>query len=80
MLQVLHMNVAKVDRGVAHVALQAFVQNVSSVFQTHVAGVLTWMFYMFYTYVAKVCSKCFICFQFYVVASVFMLEVAKVFI
>jgi hypothetical protein len=47
MLQVFHRDVTKVDRDIAFVAmvctrmLQAFVPNVSSIFQTYVANVFT---------------------------------------
>jgi hypothetical protein len=34
--------------------------------------------YLFHTYIARVCSKYFMCFQFYIVANVFMLQVASV--
>ena len=69
MLQVLHVDVAKVDRDVAYVArgvctrmLQASILNVSSIFQTYAASVFIWMLHMFHTYVASVLSRCCICF------------------
>jgi hypothetical protein len=75
MLQVFHTDVAKVDWGVAFVAmvythmLQASVSNVSSVFQTYVASVFIWMLHMFHIYVASVLSGCCVCFD--MVSSVF---------
>ena len=65
----LHMDVAKVDLDVATCCisytcmLQAFVQNVSSVFQTYVAIVISGCCTYFHTDVASVCSKCFIHFR-----------------
>ena len=67
MLQVFHTDIAKVDHGVAFVAmvctrmLQASVFNVSSIFQTYVASVFIWMLHMFHTYVASVLSGCCVC-------------------
>jgi hypothetical protein len=66
MLQLFHMDVAKVDRICCICCkcfigmLQAFLQNVSSV-----PDVCCKRFGidMFHTYVATVCSKCFICFS-----------------
>jgi hypothetical protein len=64
--------------------LQAYVSNVSSVFQTYVASVFIWMLHMFYTYVARfyldvayVCNgfKCFCkCFQTHVSSVSFILH------
>jgi hypothetical protein len=62
MLQVFQMNVAKVDRDVAYVVvvcthmLQAFVSNVSSIFQTCVASI----WYLDVAYVSHIRCKYFI--------------------
>jgi hypothetical protein len=58
MLQVFHIDVAKVDRDVAydamvvHMCCNLFVSNVSF-FQIYVVSVFIWMLYMFHTYVCK---------------------------
>jgi hypothetical protein len=70
MLQLFHLDVAKVHRGILHM-LQVFQKHVASVyskcficFQTYVAIVfLILLLRKFYTYVATVCSKCFSCFN-----------------
>ena len=86
MLQVFYMDVANVNRDVAHVAMAVHVcckhlfQMFHLLFHTYVASVLIWMLHMFHIYVARVCSKMFHLFQSYVVASVFTLQVANVFI
>jgi hypothetical protein len=60
MLQVIHIDVAKLDRDAAHVAiaihifLQMYVPNISSVFQTYVCKCFIWMMHMFHTYVASI--------------------------
>jgi hypothetical protein len=80
---VLHTHVAKVDQDVAYNAYVASVSDkfckhlfkIFHLFQTYIASVLICMFYIFYTYIARVF---FICFQSYVLASVFMLQVAIV--
>jgi hypothetical protein len=56
MLQLFYMDVAKVDRGVAHVA------SVSEVCYKS----LSKMFHLFQTYVAGVLSRCCICYHGYV--------------
>jgi hypothetical protein len=67
MLQVLYMDIAKVDCDVVFVAmvytrmLQASVTNVSSVFRTYVASVFIYMLHMFHTYVVSVLPGCCIC-------------------
>jgi hypothetical protein len=67
-----HMDVAKVDRDVVHVAsvsevwgmLQAFIENVSSVFNLTLQQLfLCRKLQMFYLDIASVCSKCFFCFR-----------------
>ena len=61
--KVFHMNVAKIDHDVAHVAMVVNVcckcpfQRFHLIFQTYVASVLIWMLHMFHTYVARVCSN-----------------------
>ena len=68
-LQVFHMDVAKIYRDVAHVAMVVHVcckrpfQMFHLLFQTYVVSVLIWMLHMFHTYVARVCFKCFSCFS-----------------
>ena len=71
MLEVFHMDVAKIDRDVAYAAKCAasvsdacfkHLFKVFHLFQTYVASVLIWMLHTFHTYVARVCSKCFSCF------------------
>ena len=58
MLQVFHMDVAKIDRDVVHVAIVVQLcckrpfQMFHLLFQTYVPSVLIWMLYMFHTYVA----------------------------
>ena len=62
MLQMFHMDLAKVDRAVASIleaCYKILFKNVSSV----VISVLIWMLHIFYAYVARVCSKCFNCFS-----------------
>jgi hypothetical protein len=67
-LQVFYMNVTKVDRDVVFVGmvytcmLQAFIPDVSSVFQTYVSSVFIWMLHMFHIYVASVLFRCCECF------------------
>jgi hypothetical protein len=62
MLQVFHVDVAKVDRDVAYVAMAIHVycerlfQMFHLFFQTYVAN----MFYLDVTYVSHICCKCFI--------------------
>jgi hypothetical protein len=63
MLQVLHINVASVNRDVAHVA---YVASVSDEYCKFVLDVRCKRFFyldvaLFHTYVARVCSKYFIC-------------------
>jgi hypothetical protein len=74
MLQVFHMDVAKVDREAAYVAmvvhiccklLLCFIY-----FQTYVASVFIWMLYMFHTYVCK-CVIWMLRMFFVIVSSVF---------
>jgi hypothetical protein len=82
MLQVFHIDVTKVDRGVVYVAsvLEACCKRLFKIFhllQTYVANVLNWMLHMFCTYVARVCSKCFSCFTL-MLQCVFMLQVVSV--
>jgi hypothetical protein len=62
---VFHMDVAKIDRDVAHVAMvvhiccKCLVQMFHLLFQAYVANVLIWMLHIFHIYVARVCSNCF---------------------
>jgi hypothetical protein len=64
--------------------LQAYVSNVSSVFQTYVANVFIWMLHMFHTYVASILSGCCTCFYnyfssvFQVFLQVFHMHVSSV--
>jgi hypothetical protein len=82
MLQVLHMDVAKVDRDAAHVAIAIHVcckrlfEMFHQFFQTCVASALTGFCICFHTDVASVCSKCF--FHFRRMLQVFYLDVAYV--
>jgi hypothetical protein len=75
-LQLFHMNDAKIDWDVAYVAkcsrgmLQVFQRHVASIcsicficFHTYVASVFMWMLHMFRTYAVRVCLKCFSCFN-----------------
>ena len=60
-----YMDVAKIDRNIAHVVMIVHVccngpfQMFYLLFQTYVVSVLIWMLHMFHTYAARVCSKCF---------------------
>ena len=72
MLQLFHLDVAKVDQGMLHIVhmLQVFQRHVASIcskyftcFSTYVAIVLIWMFHMLQKNVAIICSKCFSCFS-----------------
>jgi hypothetical protein len=57
MLQVFYMDVAKVERDVAHVIMAIHVMhvpNVSSVFQTYVYKYFVLMLYMFHANIARV--------------------------
>ena len=73
------MDVAKIDRDVAHVAIVVHVcckrpfQMFHLLFQMYVASVLIWMLHMLHTYVARVCSNCSRC-----MLQVFHMDVAKV--
>ena len=75
MLQVFHVDVAKVDRDVAYVAMIVHVcckllfSMFPLFFQTYVASVFIWMLHMLYTYVASVLSRCCLCFTWF--SSVF---------
>jgi hypothetical protein len=73
---VFYMDIAKVDRDVAHVAivlevcckcfrdmLQASIQNVLSVSDVCCNCFISMLHMFQYTYVASVYSKCFICFR-----------------
>jgi hypothetical protein len=76
MLQVFHMDVAKVDRDLAYVASVSeacckHLFKVFHLFQMYAADVLIWMLHRFQQYVARVCSKCFSCFISYVAVSIF---------
>ena len=68
MLQDLCMDVEKVDRDVAYVAMAIHVcckrlfQMFHLFFQMYVAYVFIWLLHMFHTYVANVLSRCCICF------------------
>jgi hypothetical protein len=68
MLQVFHVDVAKVDRDTAYVAMAIHVrckhlfQMFYLFFQTYVANVFIWMLHIFHTYVASVLSGCCTCF------------------
>jgi hypothetical protein len=63
------IDVAKIDRDVAHVAMVAHVcckrpfQMFHLLFQMYIASVLIQMLHMCHTYVARVYSKCFRCFS-----------------
>jgi hypothetical protein len=70
MLQLFHMDVAKVDRKVAHVvyvasASEAYCKcfigsfKMFHLFHKYVASILIWTLYIFHTYVATIYSKCF---------------------
>jgi hypothetical protein len=67
MLQVFHMDVEKVDRDVAYVAIVVHVcckllfLMFHLFFHTHFASMFIWMLHMFYTYVASVLSGCCVC-------------------
>ena len=87
MLQLFHMDVAKVNQGILHMLnmLQVFQRHVASVcskcficFQTMLRVFLSGCCICFHTYVATICSKIFYLFQSSVAASVFMLQVASV--
>ena len=60
MLQVFHMDVAKVNRDVSYVAMAIYVcckrlfQMFHLFFQTYVASVFIWMLHIFYTYIVSV--------------------------
>jgi hypothetical protein len=62
MLQVFRMDIAKVDRNVAYVAMAVHVcykrlfPMFHLFFQTYVASVFIWMLHMFHTYLAIVLS------------------------
>ena len=64
MLHAFHLDVAKVDRDVAHVVMVILVccncmfQMFYLFFQTYVASVFVWMLHMFHIYVARVLSEC----------------------
>jgi hypothetical protein len=87
---VLHMDVVKVDRDVAHVGIVSdecckHLFKIFQLFQIYVACVLIWMLHMFHAYVARVCSNCFIYFSLmlqqvfsYCKLQVFYLDVAYV--
>ena len=68
MLQDLCMDVEKVDRDVAYVAMAIHVcckrlfQMFHLFFQMYVANVFIWLLHMFHTYVANVLSGCCVCF------------------
>jgi hypothetical protein len=68
MLQVFHVDVAKVDRDVAYVAMAIHVycerlfQMFHLFFQMYVANMFIWMLHMFHIYVTSVLSGCRICF------------------
>ena len=65
MLQLFLMDVAKVDRGCCicckcfKCMLQAFFQNVWSIFRRMLQSFFIWMLHMYHTCVAKVCFSCF---------------------
>jgi hypothetical protein len=58
-LQVFHIDIVKIDRDVAHVAIVVHVrckrpfQMFYLFFQTYVASVLIWMLHLFHTYIAS---------------------------
>ena len=63
-----HMDVRKVDRNIAYVAMAIHIRS-KHLFQmfhlfvsTYVASVSIWMLHMFHTYVASVLSRYCICF------------------
>ena len=65
MLQVFHVDVAKVDRDVAmvvYVYCKLLFPMFHLFFQTYIASVFIWMLHMFHTYVGSVLSGCCICF------------------
>ena len=70
-----HMDIAKVNRDVAYVAMVVHVcckllfPMFHIFFQTYVASVFIWMLHMFHTYVASVLFGCYVCFA--MVSSVF---------
>jgi NADH:ubiquinone oxidoreductase subunit K len=74
---VLHMDVAKIDRDVAHVAYVASVSDecrkrlfkMFICFRCMFTSVFIRMMHMFHTYVANVCFQMFHLFQTYVAAS-----------
>jgi hypothetical protein len=61
---VFHVNVAKVDRDVAYVAMAIHVcyKRLFQMFHLFVANVFIWMLHMFHTYVPSVLSGCCTCF------------------
>jgi hypothetical protein len=68
MLQVFHMDVAKVDRDVAYVAMVVHVcckllsPMYYQFFQTYVASMFIWMLHMFDIYFQMFLSGCYVCF------------------
>ena len=86
MLHAFHLDVAKVDRDVAHVVMVILVccncmfQMFYLFFQTYVASVFIWMFHMFHTYVTGVLSGCSVCLPwFQVFFQVFFASVSYVY-
>jgi hypothetical protein len=79
MLQMFHVDVAKLDRDVAYVVMVIHVCckrlfQMFQLFQTYVTYVLIWVLHMFHTYVASVLSGCCICFTY--MLQMFYLDVA----
>jgi hypothetical protein len=64
MLQVFYVDVAKLDRDVAYVAMVVHVccnllfLIFDLFFQTYVASVFIWMLHMFHTYIASILYRC----------------------
>jgi hypothetical protein len=65
MLQVVHMDVAKVDQNIASIS-EAYCKplfKMFHLFQTMLQVFFIWMLHIFHTYVARVYSKCCGCFS-----------------
>jgi hypothetical protein len=83
MLQLLHMDVAKINRDAAHVAyfckcFQCYVANILKKIYSNVCcnKCFIWMLHMFHTHITSVLSSCYICFTH--MLQVFYLDVAYV--
>jgi hypothetical protein len=65
---VFYVDVAKLDRDIAYVAMVVHVccnllfLIFDLFFQTYVASVFIWMLHMFHTYIASILYRCCICF------------------